>query len=79
MTSDTGPTSHISIVAGRPTDAEIAALVAVLTAAAAAGARAASGSAQTPARRSEWAARPRLMRQPAAAGPGAWRRSAFPG
>ena len=65
----------LQVVRGDATPEEIAALVAVLTARAAA-----AGAAGPPARRpSEWARRARLVRRPVAPGPGAWRASGLPG
>ena len=62
----------LRLVRGDATPEEIAALVAVLSAASAAGDPA-------PARpRSQWASRERAVRQPLAPGRGAWRASVFP-
>jgi hypothetical protein len=62
---------YLTVVRGDPTDAELAAVVAVLAA------RAESGTvAAAAAWPSEWAGRHRLVRQPVPAGPGAWRASA---
>ena len=61
----------LRVVTGDPSDEELAALVAVVSALA--------GAAQPltgPARRPEWSARHRLVRQPLHHGPGAWRASA---
>ncbi|HEX2177554.1 MAG TPA: acyl-CoA carboxylase subunit epsilon [Nocardioidaceae bacterium] len=64
----------LRIVKGDATDAEIAALVAVLSARAAA-----TAAAETPApRRSEWAGHERRMRRPVHPSAGGWRASAFP-
>jgi hypothetical protein len=63
----------LRVVRGEPTAAELAALVAVLTARAAAGA-----AARRPRPRSAWADPADRVRAPLAAGPGAWRRSALP-
>jgi acyl-CoA carboxylase epsilon subunit len=74
----------LTVVRGQPTDAEMAAVVAVLAARAAAAraiaARAAVADQQAPARtaRSAWSDRSRQLRQPLIAGPGAWRASALP-
>ncbi|HKD89752.1 MAG TPA: acyl-CoA carboxylase subunit epsilon [Streptosporangiaceae bacterium] len=68
-----GPVLHV--VRGKPTPAELAAVIAVLGARSSASARAAVSQPQ----RSRWAARNRLIRQPVTAGPGAWRSSALPG
>ena len=67
----------LRVVRGDPSPEELAALVTVLAARSAA-ARAAAAAAAPPARRSMWASRSRLVRPPLAAGPGAWRASAFP-
>ncbi|MGI8328697.1 acyl-CoA carboxylase subunit epsilon [Actinomadura scrupuli] len=65
----------LQVVRGDATPEEIAALVAVLAARAAAAA-----PTGPPARRpSEWARRARLVRRPVAPGPGAWRASGLPG
>jgi hypothetical protein len=64
----------LRIVKGDPTPEEVAALVAVLSA------RAAATAAQeepTP-RRSEWAGHERRMRRPVHPSPHGWRASAFP-
>ncbi|GAA2085511.1 acyl-CoA carboxylase subunit epsilon [Actinomadura alba] len=66
----------LQIVRGEPSDEDIAALVAVLSARAEAAARAAAGPATR--RESRWANRSRSTRRPLAPGPGAWRASAFP-
>jgi hypothetical protein len=75
----TGPAStlpagrpYLRVVRGQPTDAELAALVTVLAARAAAATRAA------PRPRSDWADPARRLRPPARPGPDAWRRSAPP-
>jgi hypothetical protein len=68
--SDAEQQPHLRIVRGEPSAEEVAALVAVVTALAAAG-----GSAGTPRRRSEWSAPHRGLRGPQAAG---WRSSALP-
>ncbi len=64
----------LSVVRGVPTPAELAAVVVVLAARAAAQ----TAGPATPQPRSQWAARERLMRPPLSAGPGAWRASALP-
>ena len=71
MTSDETPL--LRIVTPGATDEEVAALVAVVTALASAGA---AGTA--PARRPEWSARHRTLRSTLRPGPGAWRASALP-
>lgn len=63
---------HLRIVRGNPTDEEIGALVAVLSALRSA------EEPTTPARRSAWSERRALVREPLAHGPGAWQASAFP-
>lgn len=62
----------LRLVRGDATPEEIAALVAVLSAASAA------GDPAPPHPRSQWASRARAVRQPLAPGRGAWRASAFP-
>ena len=62
----------LRLVRGDATPEEVAALVAVLSAASAAGAPA------PPRPRSQWASRERAVRQPLAPGRGAWRASALP-
>ena len=62
----------LRVIRGDASAEEIAAIVAVL---------ALRGQAAAPAPRrviSSWADRSRLMREPVAASPGGWRRSAFP-
>ncbi len=68
--------ADIRVVAGHPTHEELAALAAALTIKRAAAARAAAVPAPRP--RSAWAGRGRLVREPVAAGPDGWRRSALP-
>jgi hypothetical protein len=63
----------LRVVRGEPTAEELAALVAVLSARAAAGAAAAR-----PRPRSAWAEPAARLRAPLAPGPAAWRRSALP-
>jgi Acyl-CoA carboxylase epsilon subunit len=67
---DAGP--YLRIVRGEPTGAEVAALVAVLAA------RAAAASRAEPPPRSAWADPARSLRGPVRPGPDAWRRSALP-
>ena len=70
-------TPFLQVVRGEATVEEIAALVAMLTAVAAARSRAAEGT--KPARaRSNWNAQARLLRAPVHPAAGAWRRSALP-
>ena len=63
----------LRVVRGTPTDAELAAVVAVLAAAGDGG-----GSAPEPAPPSRWASRAALVRRVPTPGPGAWRASAGP-
>jgi len=63
------------VVRGQPTEAELAAVVTVLAARAAA---LAGGTAPARAVRSTWPDRSRMMRASISPGPGAWRRSALP-
>ncbi|KQT94916.1 hypothetical protein ASG49_04695 [Marmoricola sp. Leaf446] len=58
------------VVSGNPSPEELAALVAVVAAAGS------GGASDSPAPRSEWSARHRLVRGPHRHGPGAWRASA---
>jgi hypothetical protein len=67
---------YLSVVRGDATAEEIAALVATLTAIAAARSAAARPDEQPPAR--NWNARARLLRAPVHPSPGGWRRSALP-
>jgi hypothetical protein len=75
MTADDCNASHppLRLVRGDATPEEVAALVAVLSAASA-------GDAAKPAPRhtSQWASRERGVRRPLQPGPGAWRASALP-
>ncbi len=66
----------LSVVRGRPTDEEMAAVMAVLAARAIA-ARKALAVQHAPAR-SAWSDRSSQLRRPLVAGPGAWRASALP-
>lgn len=75
MTSIAGQVPYLTVVRGEPTDAELAAVVTVLAARAAAASPAAR-RAEPGSSRSQWASRYRLPRQPIHAGPGAWRASA---
>ena len=70
-------TPFLCVVRGDATAEEIAALVATLTAVAAARAQAAD-DAQPEAVRSNWNAPARRMRAPVHPAPGGWRRSALP-
>jgi acyl-CoA carboxylase epsilon subunit len=71
------PVPFLQVIRGDATDEEVAAIVATLSAVAAARQQAA-GAGQ--ARRSvpEWNSRARLMRSPVHPSPGGWRRSALP-
>ena len=66
----------LTVVHGKPTPAELAAVVAVLLAAADAGQ--AGGSATVAAQRSLWAEHASVRHQLPRPGPGAWRASALP-
>ncbi|HYO32281.1 MAG TPA: acyl-CoA carboxylase subunit epsilon [Nocardioidaceae bacterium] len=66
----------LRVVSGDPSDEELAAVVAVVaTAVSSPGPEGRSGA--TPAPRSAWRDRERLLRRPHAAGPGAWRASSW--
>jgi hypothetical protein len=76
---DPGPEQHgqqqrpaLRVVRGEPSAAELAAVIVVLEGLARQSAPA------SPRPDSEWAARSRMLRQPIAAGPGAWRASGLP-
>jgi Acyl-CoA carboxylase epsilon subunit len=71
--ADTLPCLYV--VRGEPTEAELAAVVTVLAARAAASA---AGTAPARAVRSTWSDRSHLMRASISPGPGAWGRSALP-
>jgi Acyl-CoA carboxylase epsilon subunit len=73
---DETPSPVITVVHGRPTPTELAAVVAVLLAAQ--GAATAEGSAADTARRSLWAEHALVRNQFPRPGPGAWRASALP-
>ena len=68
----------LRVVRGNPTAEELAAVTIVLAARARAAAAAAQPAASTPARRSDWSARSRLLRESVSPGPGGWKRSALP-
>jgi hypothetical protein len=73
------PTPVLQVVKGEPTPEELAALVAVVSARAAAGASASdAAAANEPERASDWASYWRNVRQPLQHGPGRWRASAHP-
>jgi hypothetical protein len=63
---------HLRVVRGNPTDEEIAALVAVVSA------LRTPEEPKKPAHRSAWSAKRALVREPLAHGPGAWQASGFP-
>jgi hypothetical protein len=67
----------LQVVRGDATAEEIAALVATLTAVAAARSRAAEAAKPAPVR-TNWNAPARLLRAPVHPAPGGWRRSALP-
>ncbi|MDX6745066.1 acyl-CoA carboxylase subunit epsilon [Actinocorallia sp. A-T 12471] len=62
----------LQVIKGDATPEEVAALIAVISA------RAAAPAAAPQRRRSAWTDRSRLVRGPVHAGPGAWRASALP-
>jgi len=64
----------LRLVRGDATPEEVAALLAVLTAASAGG-----GEKPAPRHTSQWSSRERAVRRALAPGPGAWRASAWPG
>jgi hypothetical protein len=64
----------LRLVRGDATPEEVAALLAVLTAASAG-----QGGEPAPRHTSQWASRERAVRRPLHPGPGAWRASAWPG
>jgi hypothetical protein len=69
--------AFLQVVRGDATAEEIAALVATLTAVAAARSRAAEAAKPAPVR-TNWNAQARLLRAPVRPAPGGWRRSALP-
>jgi hypothetical protein len=72
VTADDVPErSPLRLVRGDASPEEIAALLAVLSAASG------GGEATAPRRTSVWASRERLVRRPVSPGPGAWRASAW--
>jgi Acyl-CoA carboxylase epsilon subunit len=77
MTDEPGGHPLFSVVSGRPSPEELAALTAVVATRLAARQRAASRAQAGPAR-SAWLDRAALTRAPLRPGPGAWRRSARP-
>ncbi|HUC25482.1 MAG TPA: acyl-CoA carboxylase subunit epsilon [Streptosporangiaceae bacterium] len=68
------PGPALRVIRGEPTPAELAAVIVVLGAR-----RSPRPRADSQPQRSRWAAKERMIRQPLAAGPGAWRSSAQPG
>lgn len=68
-------TPYLTVVRGEPTDAELAAVITILTARGPAWA-VADAAAPPGSGRSVWASRHRLLREPVHAGPDAWRASA---
>ena len=68
----------LSIVRGQPTEAEIAAVIAVLAVRARAAAALASVPGPASASHSAWSDRSRRLREPIVRGHGAWRASALP-
>jgi hypothetical protein len=72
------PTTLLQVVKGEPTPEELAALVAVVSARAAAGATASAAAANEPKRASDWASYWRNVRKPLQHGPGRWRASSLP-
>ncbi|MDT7655056.1 MAG: hypothetical protein QOI36_6467 [Pseudonocardiales bacterium] len=68
----------LKVVKGEPTPEELAALVAVVSARAAAGATASAAAANEPERASDWASYWRNVRRPLPHGPGEWRASGLP-
>lgn len=62
----------LRVVRGEPTAEELAALVAVVTA------QATAGAGDQPVRRTAWNDPARLVRTPVSPGPGGWRASALP-
>ncbi|HEX6352447.1 acyl-CoA carboxylase subunit epsilon [Actinophytocola sp.] len=66
---------HLRIVKGNPSDEELAALVAVVSAV---DASASDSASEESARNSAWSDRRGLVREPLPHGPGAWRASGFP-
>jgi hypothetical protein len=75
-TEVTAGAPYLSVVRGDATAEEIAALVATLTAVAAA--RSSAAPAQQPPVTHDWNSRARLLRTPVHAAAGGWRRSALP-
>ena len=75
-TEVTAGAPYLSVVRGDATAEEIAALVATLTAVAAA--RSSAAPAQQPPATHDWNSRVRLLRTPVHAAAGGWRRSALP-
>ncbi|MGH3069488.1 MAG: acyl-CoA carboxylase subunit epsilon [Streptosporangiaceae bacterium] len=78
MTSGPAEQPMLSVVSGRPTTEEVAAVTAVISAVLAARQRAAAGRAAMGPAPSAWLDRATLTRTPLRPGPGAWRRSGRP-
>jgi hypothetical protein len=75
MSSEPGERPLFSVLSGRPSAEELAALTAVVAAKLAARQRAAAAQAAAGPARSAWLDRAALTRAPLRPGPGAWRRS----
>jgi Acyl-CoA carboxylase epsilon subunit len=73
VTEQTPPDPVLRIEKGEPTDEELAALLAAISA------RLEAGQRRSQERPSNWAAYWRSVRAPLSPGPGAWRASAKPG
>jgi hypothetical protein len=78
MSSEPGERPLFSVLSGRPSAEELAALTAVVAAKLAARQRAAAAQATAGPARSAWLDRAALTRAPLRPGPGAWRRSGRP-
>ena len=80
MTEDQASHQLIEVTRGQPTEEEIAALTAVVSAILARRSRAAAeaGANRQPAARPVWPDRPAQLRAPLVTGPGAWRHSTRP-
>ncbi len=80
MSGDEGTRPSLRVVRGDATDEEVAALVAVLTAAAGGGAvgEGAVGEGDGSSGRTSWSDPSRTVREPLPHGPTAWRASAWP-
>jgi len=78
MSSEPGERPLFSVLSGRPSAEELAALTAVVAAKLAARQRAAAAQEAAGPARSAWLDRAALTRAPLRPGPGAWRRSGRP-